>query len=73
MERRLLTLGIVIDYILTHSPEDSKPLLSRVFNEQYDKEEEGTITVRDKKLSVLKAYRTPMTPMPITAVRQARR
>ena len=50
MEKRLLTLGIVIDYILTHSPEDSKPLLSRVFNEQYDKEEEGTITVRDKKL-----------------------
>ncbi len=31
MEKRLLTLGIVIVHVLTHSPEDSKPLLSRVF------------------------------------------
>ena len=58
-EKRLLTLGIVIDYILTHSPEDSKPLLSRVFNEQYDKEEEGTITVRDKKLVSAKSVQNP--------------
>ena len=31
MEKHLLTLGIFIGHVLTHSPEDSKPLLSRVF------------------------------------------
>jgi len=59
MEKRLLTLGIVIDYVLTHSPEDSKPLLSRVFNEQYDKAEDGTVTVRDKKLVSAKSVQNP--------------
>ncbi len=49
MEKRLLTLGIVIDYVLTHSPEDSKPLLSRVFNEQYDKAEISVINSKGKK------------------------
>ena len=62
MEKRLLTFGIVIDYILTHSPEDSKPLLSRVFNEQYDKAEDGTITVRDKKLVSAKSVQNPNDP-----------
>lgn len=62
MEKRMLTLGIVIDYILTHSPEDSKPLLSRVFNEQYDKAEDGTITVRDKKLVSAKSVQNPNDP-----------
>ena len=62
MEKRLLTLGIVIDYILTHLPEDSKPLLSRVFNEQYDKAEDGTVTVRDKKLVSAKSVQNPNDP-----------
>lgn len=62
MEKRLLTLGIVIDYILTHLPEDSKPLLSRVFNEQYDKAEDGTVTVRDKKLVSAKSVQNSNDP-----------
>ena len=33
MAKRLLTLGIVIDYILTHCKADEKPLLRRVFGE----------------------------------------
>ena len=48
MGKRLLSLGIVIDYVLTHSLKDSKPLLARVFSEQYDKTD-GVVSVRDKK------------------------
>ena len=41
MGKRLLTLGIVIDYILTRSGKDEMALLRRVFNEQYDKTDKG--------------------------------
>ena len=37
MGKRLLTLGIVIDYILTHSVSGDKSPLERVFSEQYEK------------------------------------
>ena len=60
--KRLLTLGIVIDYILTHTPSESKPLLRRVFSEQYEKAEDGTISVRDKKMVSAKSVRNPNDP-----------
>ena len=60
--KRLLTLGIVIDYILTHTPSESKPLLRRVFSEQYEKAEDGTISVRDKKMVSAKSVQNPNDP-----------
>lgn len=62
MGKRLLALGIVIDYILMHSPAGSKPLLRRVFSEQYEKTEDGTISVRDKKLVSSKSVQNPNDP-----------
>lgn len=49
MGKRLLTLGIVIDYILTHSVSGAKSLLERVFSEQYEKSDDGVVSVRDKR------------------------
>ncbi len=49
MTLRLLSLGLVIDYILKNAGEDDFPLLRRVFDEQYEKDENGTVKVHDKK------------------------
>ena len=62
MAKRLLTLGIVIDYILTHCKADEKPLLRRVFGEQYEKAEDGTVSVRDKKHVSAKSVQNPNDP-----------
>lgn len=59
MARRLLTLGIVIDHILSHCEADAKPLLRRVFSEQYEKAEDGTVSVRDKKQVSAKSVQNP--------------
>ncbi len=61
MEKRLLTLGLVIDYILTHTKVD-KPLLLRVFNEQYEKDANGTVSVRPKKSISAKSVQNPNDP-----------
>lgn len=62
MAMRLLTLGIVIDYILSHSLPDEKPLLRRVFSEQYEKAEDGTVSVRDKKRVSARSVQNPNDP-----------
>ena len=62
MAKRLLTLGIVIDHILSHSLPDEKPLLRRVFSEQYEKAEDGTVSVRDKKHVSSKSVQNPNDP-----------
>ena len=61
MEKRLLALGLVIDYILTHTKVD-KPLLLRVFNEQYEKGANGTVSVRPKKSISAKSVQNPNDP-----------
>lgn len=61
MGKRLLSLGIVIDYVLTHSPKNSKPILARVFSEQYDKTD-GVVSVRDKKQISAKSLQNPNDP-----------
>lgn len=62
MGNRLLRLGLVIDYILTHSRKSEHPLLERVFNEQYEKDKDGTVSVRDKKLVSPKSLQNPNDP-----------
>ena len=62
MGKRLLTLGIVIDYILTHAQPGDKPLLRRVFDEQYDKAGDGTVSVREKKRVTSKSVQNPNDP-----------
>ncbi len=62
MGKRLLTLGLVIDHILSHTIAEDKPLLRRVFSEQYDKAEDGTVSVRDKKLVSAKSVQNPNDP-----------
>ena len=62
MAKRLLTLGIAIDYILSHSLPEEKPLLHRVFSEQYEKAEDGTVSVRDKKHVSSKSVQNPNDP-----------
>lgn len=62
MGKRLLTLGIVIDYILTHCDENEKALLRRVFHEQYDKSDKGEVTVREKRLISAKSVQNPNDP-----------
>lgn len=62
MGKRLLTLGIVIDYILTHSVSGSKPLLERVFSEQYEKSDDGIVSVRDKRKISAKSVQNPNDP-----------
>ena len=72
MGKRLLTLGIVIDYILTHSVSGDKSLLKRVFSEQYEKSDDGVVSVRDKRKSQLKVYRIPTIPMQSIVARTSR-
>ena len=62
MAKRLLTLGVVIDHILSHSLPDEKPLLRRVFSEQYEKAEDGAVSVRDKKHVSSKSVQNPNDP-----------
>ena len=62
MAKRLLTLGIVIDYILSHSHPKDKPLLRRVFSEQYEKADDGTVSVLDKKRVSSKSVQNPNDP-----------
>lgn len=57
--KRLLDLGIVISHILKVSAETELALLRRVFHEQYDVAEDGTITVRDKKLIIPNSVQNP--------------
>ena len=62
MGKRLLALGIVIDYLLTHDIIGDDTLLCRVFSEQYDKSEEGIVSVRDKKKVCAKSLQNPHDP-----------
>ena len=62
MNKRLLSLGIVIDYLLTHHIIDDDTLLRRVFSEQYEKSEEGIISVRDKKKVCARGLQNPHDP-----------
>ena len=59
MGKRLLTLGIVIDYILTHSVSGNNSLLERVFSEQYEKSDDGIVSVRDKRKISAKSVQNP--------------
>lgn len=62
MGKRLLNLGLVIDYILCRAGEKDMPLLRRVFHEQYDKSDDGVVSVRDKKLVSAKSVQNPNDP-----------
>ena len=62
MGKRLLALGIIIDYILTRALPGDKPLLRRVFGEQYDKAEDGTVSVRQRKHVTAKSVQNPNDP-----------
>lgn len=62
MGKRLLTLGIVIDYILTHSVSGAKSLLERVFSEQYEKSDDGVVSVRDKRKISANSVQNPNDP-----------
>lgn len=62
MNKRLTTLGIVINHILEHTRDNNKPLLERVFKEQYDKDGNGMVTLRDKKLVSAKSLQNPNDP-----------
>ena len=62
MNKRLLNLGLVIDYILKRSKEGEYPMLQRVFREQYEKAKDGTISVRDKRLISSKSLQNPHDP-----------
>lgn len=62
MGSRLLSLGIVMDYLLTHGLVQSGSLIARVFSEQYEKDDNGTVSVRDKKLVSAKSLQNPNDP-----------
>lgn len=62
MGKRLLDLGIVIDYVLTNSVAKDKALLERVFSEQYEKSEDGVVSVRDKRKISAKSVQNPNDP-----------
>lgn len=62
MAKRLLTLRIVIDFIPSHSNPKDKPLLRRVFSEQYEKADDGTVFVLDKKRISSKSVQNPNDP-----------
>lgn len=59
MGKRLLTLCIVIDYILAHSVSGNNSLLERVFSEQYEKSDDGIVSVRDKRKISAKSVQNP--------------
>lgn len=60
--QRLLDLGIVISHILAMRGEGEVSLLNRVFHEQYDVDDEGNISVRDKKLISASSVQNPHDP-----------
>ena len=60
--QRLLDLGIVISHILAMRGEGEVSLLHRVFHEQYDVDDDGNITVRDKKLVSATSVQNPNDP-----------
>ena len=60
--QRLLDLGIVISHILAMRGEGEVSLLNRVFHEQYDMDDDGNITVRDKKLISASSVQNPHDP-----------
>lgn len=60
--QRLLDLGIVISHILAMRGEGETSLLNRVFHEQYDVDDEGNISVRDKKLISASSVQNPHDP-----------
>ncbi len=62
LTKRLLDLGIVINAIIKMLSEQELPLLRRVFNEQYEVSEDGTVTVRDKKLISANSVQNPHDP-----------
>ena len=62
MGKRLLDLGIVIDYVQTNSVAGDKSLLERVFSEQYEKSEDGVVSVRDKRKISAKRVQNPNDP-----------
>ena len=57
--KRLLDLGIVISHILKVHKDTEQALLRRVFHEQYDVAEDGTVTLRDKKLITSDSVQNP--------------
>ena len=59
---KMLNLGIVINRILSMCPEDEKPLLRRVFGEQYQVAEDGTVSVRDKRAISANSVQNPNDP-----------
>lgn len=61
MGRKLVMLGLVIDAILTLYPK-GKELLKRVFGEQYDKDSDGVVTLRDKKKVKADSLQNPNDP-----------
>ena len=60
--QRLLDFGIVISHILAMRGEGEVSLLNRVFHEQYDVDDEGNISVRDKKLISASSVQNPHDP-----------
>ena len=62
MGKRLLSIGIVIDYLLSHDIVGKGTLLERVFNEQYEKSDDGIVSVRDKKKVIAKSLQNPNDP-----------
>ncbi|MCR5159762.1 MAG: transposase [Prevotella sp.] len=58
----LLDLGIVISHILALRGEGEVSLLHRVFHEQYEVDDDGNITVRDKKLISATSVQNPNDP-----------
>ena len=62
MGHRLLMLGIVIDRVLSSTPEECKLLLRRVFSEQYEKTAEGQVIVRDKRTISSRSLQNPNDP-----------
>lgn len=59
MGKRLLSMGIVTDYLLSHDIAGRGTLLERVFNEQYEKSDDGIVSVRDKKKVCAKSLQNP--------------
>lgn len=58
MGKRLLDLGIFIDYVLTHSIAKNKFLLERVFSEKFEKSDDGVVPYVTREQSQLRACRT---------------
>lgn len=59
---RLLTLGVIISQIVAKFTDESKALLARVFVEQYEVSEDGTISLRDKRKIPAASLQNPNDP-----------